>query len=48
MKDESMNGDDESDDVLHDLVYQQNEAMEKWSTIFHLLNIAPIHDKSVS
>ncbi len=43
--DDSESMDEESDDVLHDLVYQQNEAKEKLSTIFHLLNIAPIHDK---
>jgi hypothetical protein len=37
--------DDESDDVLLHVVYQQNEAVDKLSTIFQLLNIAPIHDK---
>jgi hypothetical protein len=37
--------DDESDDVLHHVAYQQNEAMDKLSIIFQLFNIAPIHDK---
>lgn len=36
--------DEESDDT-YDLEYHQNEAMEKLSTIFKLLNIDPIHDK---
>jgi hypothetical protein len=36
---------DESDDDLHHVVYQQNEAMDRVSTIFQLFNIAPIHDK---
>ncbi|CAF2736002.1 unnamed protein product, partial [Rotaria sp. Silwood2] len=41
---------DDSDDVQsdndsHNLVHEQNKAMEKLSTVFHLLNIAPIHDK---
>ena len=37
--------DEESDNVSYDLEHQQNEAMEKLSTIFQLMNIAPIHDK---
>jgi hypothetical protein len=37
--------DDEPEDDSHDLAYQQKEAMKKLSTIFQLLNIAPIHDK---
>ncbi|CAF4281535.1 unnamed protein product [Rotaria sp. Silwood2] len=37
--------DEESDDVSYDLEYHQNEAIEKLSTIFRLLNINPIHDK---
>jgi hypothetical protein len=32
-------------DHTYDLEYHQNEAMEKLSTIFKLLNIDPIHDK---
>ncbi|CAF1075168.1 unnamed protein product [Didymodactylos carnosus] len=38
--------DEESDNVSYDLEHQQNEAMEKLPTIFQLMNIAPIHDKS--
>ena len=37
--------DEELGDVSYDLEYQQNEAMEKLSTIFRLLNIDPVHDK---
>ncbi|CAF4623453.1 unnamed protein product [Rotaria socialis] len=37
--------DEESDDVSYDLEYHQNEAIEKLSTIFRLLNIKPIQDK---
>ena len=36
---------DEELDDTYDLEYHQNEAMEKLSTIFKLLNIDPIHDK---
>ena len=36
---------DEELDDTYDLEYNQNEAMEKLSTIFKLLNIDPIHDK---
>ena len=41
--DESM--EEDSGDVFDDLEYHQNEAMEKLSTIFRLLNIDSIHDK---
>lgn len=41
--DESMQED--SGDVFADLEYHQNEAIEKLSTIFRLLNIDSIHDK---
>ncbi len=37
--------DDEAVNDLHDLVFQQNQAAEKLSSIFQLLNISPIHDK---
>ena len=37
--------DEEPGDVSFDLEYRQNEAMEKLSTVFHLLNVDPIHDK---
>ena len=37
--------DEELGDVSYDLEYQQNEAMEKLSTIFRFLNIDPVHDK---
>ncbi|CAF4583278.1 unnamed protein product, partial [Rotaria socialis] len=37
--------DEESDDVSYDLEYHQNEAIEKLSTIFRLLNIKSIQDK---
>lgn len=37
--------DEELGDVSYDLKYQQNEAIEKLSTIFCLFNIDPIHDK---
>ncbi|CAF3416741.1 unnamed protein product [Rotaria socialis] len=36
---------EESDEVSYDLEYHQNEAIEKLSTIFRLLNIKQIHDK---
>ena len=36
---------DEELDDTYDLEYHQNQAMEKLSTIFKLLNIPPIHDK---
>lgn len=36
---------DEELDDTYDLEYHQNEAMEKLSIIFKLLNIDPIHDK---
>ena len=37
--------DEEPGDVLFDLEYRQNEAMEKLSTVFRLFNLDPIHDK---
>ena len=37
--------DEESRDVSYQLEYLQNEAMEKLSTNFRLLNIGSIHDK---
>jgi hypothetical protein len=41
--DESM--EEDSGDVFDDLEYHQNEAIEKLSSIFRLLNIDSIHDK---
>ncbi|CAF2758890.1 unnamed protein product [Rotaria sp. Silwood2] len=37
--------DEESDDGSYNLEYHQNEAIEKLSTVFRLLNINPIHNK---
>jgi hypothetical protein len=37
--------DDEAGNDFHDLVFQQNQAVEKLSSIFQLLNISPIHDR---
>ncbi len=37
--------DDEAVNDLHDLVFQQNQAAEKLSSKFQLLNISPIHDR---
>ena len=32
------------DDSLYELTYQQQEAMEKLSNVFRMLNLSPIHD----
>ena len=34
-----------SDDSLHELTYQQQEAMEELSNTFRMLNMSPIHDR---
>ena len=36
-----------SDDSLYELTYQQQEAMEKLSNVFRMLNLSPIHDQWV-
>ena len=33
------------DDSLYELTYQQQEAMEKLSNVFRMLNLSPIHDQ---
>jgi len=33
------------DDSLYKLTYQQQEAMEKLSNVFRMLNLSPIHDQ---
>jgi hypothetical protein len=33
------------DDMLHELTYRQEQAMEQLSAVFELLKMAPIHDK---
>ncbi|CAF3319833.1 unnamed protein product, partial [Rotaria sp. Silwood2] len=45
-KEEENSNEDESsdDDSLHELTYQQEEAMETLSNVFRMLNMSPIHD----
>lgn len=42
---ESMN--EETDHVFYELVHEKDKAMEELSAVFELLNIDPIHDRSV-
>ncbi|CAF2977178.1 unnamed protein product [Rotaria sp. Silwood2] len=46
-KEEENSNEDESsdDDSLHELTYQQEEAMETLSNVFRMLNMSPIHDQ---
>ncbi|CAF3121768.1 unnamed protein product [Rotaria sp. Silwood2] len=50
--DNDEDGDDDSDekesddDSFHELTYQQQKAMETLSSIFRMLNVGPIHDRS--
>jgi hypothetical protein len=44
--DDTTNQDENSgDDSLDELTYQQQEAMEKLSNVFRMLNLSPIHDQ---
>jgi len=46
--DENHSEDDETDsenDMLLELTYQQEQAMEQLSAVFNLLKMNPIHDK---
>ena len=45
-EEENSNEDESSDDdSLHELTYQQEEAMETLSNVFRMLNMSPIHDQ---
>jgi hypothetical protein len=43
--DDDGDDDDSDDNTLYELTIQQEEAMEKLSTIFRTLNIDSIHDQ---